>query len=158
FQIPQIAKFFVIKSFNLYDIQQAFLNKVWSSTELGNKRLNQTFNLNYPVYLFFSVNGSGKFCGIAQMLSNVVYDSKDANNEDIWFESDKYKGFFKINFIFIKDLNFKYFKNLKLINNFNKSVTNSRDTQELPYEIGYKMVEAFKFTNSNSSFLQTLMK
>lgn len=39
---------------------------------LGNKRLDAAFKENAnkgPVYLFFSVNSSRHFCGVAQMLT-----------------------------------------------------------------------------------------
>ena len=46
------------------------VEKVWSSTKEGNEKLNTAFldstlKGNYPIFLFFSVNQSGKFCGVA---------------------------------------------------------------------------------------------
>ena len=40
-----------------------------------------------PVFLFFSVNGSGHFCGMAQMLNGVDYHS----SAGVWAQ-DKWKG------------------------------------------------------------------
>jgi hypothetical protein len=40
-----------------------------------------------PILLFFSVNGSGHFCGMAQMLSGVDYNS----SAGVWAQ-DKWKG------------------------------------------------------------------
>ena len=39
------------------------------------------------VYLFFSVNGSGHFCGMAEMLSGVDYNS----SAGVWAQ-DKWRG------------------------------------------------------------------
>ena len=69
---PQQARFFVIKSYTEDDVQKSLKHEIWSSTVLGNKRLNGAFlesGEKMPIYLFFSVNGSRHFCGVAQMLT-----------------------------------------------------------------------------------------
>ena len=51
----------------------------WSSTDTGCKRLNAAWTKSSsqgPIYLFYSENGSGMFCGMAQMTSGVDYNSK----------------------------------------------------------------------------------
>ena len=46
--------------------------QVWSSTPNGNNILNNAFlATNSFIYLFFSVNKSNHFAGVAKMLSNV---------------------------------------------------------------------------------------
>lgn len=48
--------------------------EIWSSTDPGNKRLDKAFKETAgrgPIYLFFSVNASGHFCGMAEMLTPV---------------------------------------------------------------------------------------
>ena len=48
--------------------------EICSSTDPGNKRLDKAFKDNAgrgPIYLFFSVNASGHFCGMAEMMTAV---------------------------------------------------------------------------------------
>lgn len=94
------ARFFVIKSYSEDDIHRSIKYEIWCSTEHGNKRLDQAYRERErdgvggmgPVYLFFSVNGSGHFCGMAQMVSAVDYNA----NSSVWSQ-DKWKGQFKVN-------------------------------------------------------------
>ena len=67
------ARFFVIKSYSEQDIRQSIKHEIWTSTESGNKRLDNAYHdqKENPVYLYFSVNASGHFCGIAEMVSEV---------------------------------------------------------------------------------------
>jgi len=53
-------------------VQKSLKHEIWSSTALGNKRLDAAFRESadkMPLFLFFSVNGSRHFCGVAQMLT-----------------------------------------------------------------------------------------
>jgi hypothetical protein len=52
-----------------------------------------------PIYLFFSVNGSGHFCGMAQMMCAVDYNS----DVGVWAQ-DKWKGQFEVKWIYVKDV------------------------------------------------------
>lgn len=149
FDISVRSLFFVIKSYDLVDINASFINNVWSSTELGNKRLSKAFKSKNEVYLLFLVNGSGKFCGVAKMTSDIDFD----NHCDIWSEESKWKGAFNVEWLLIKDIPNKYFQQFKIANNENKSVTNSRDTQEIPYDIGISMLKIFSTFKHVSSFL-----
>jgi hypothetical protein len=55
---------FVIKSFTEDDVHKSIKYNVWSSTQSGNRRLDQAYrdasSKGGPVYLFFSVNKSGR--------------------------------------------------------------------------------------------------
>lgn len=130
---PLKARFFVIKSYTDEDVHKAIKYSVWSSTADGNKKLDAAFEdaqkNNSAVYLLFSVNGSGRFCGVAQMMTRVQY------NQDIycWSHFNKWKGKFNIQWQCIKDIMNKNFRHIKIQSNDNKPVTNSRDTQEVPY-------------------------
>lgn len=89
------ARFFVIKSYSEDDIHRSIKYEIWCSTEHGNKRLDQAYREregNGAIFLFFSVNGSGHFCGMAQMVSHVDYNA----NSSVWSQ-DKWKGQFKVN-------------------------------------------------------------
>lgn len=67
---------------------------IWASTDHGNKRLDAAFREREgksPIYLFFSVNASGHFCGVAQMMSPIDYSKQSG----VWAQ-DKWKGLFKV--------------------------------------------------------------
>ena len=73
---PGFARFFVIKSYTEDDVHKSLKYEIWSSTDPGNKRLDKAFKETAgrgPIYLFFSVNASGHFCGMAEMLTPVDY-------------------------------------------------------------------------------------
>lgn len=64
----EIAKFYVIKSFNEDDVHKSVKYNVWTSTPNGNKKLNAAFldaeaklrqtGTKCPVFLFFSVSSN----------------------------------------------------------------------------------------------------
>lgn len=158
--IPENSKFFIIKSNNLEHVKKSFYNSIWSSTHFGNKRLSESFkNLDSDKYsklfLFFSVNGSGKFCGVAEMIS----DLRDDLDTSIWSNNGKFGLAFKVRWVIVRDINNKYLKRFLLPNNEMKPVTNSRDTQELPYLIGAGILKLFKSQNLDievTSFLDSI--
>ncbi|KAH8850031.1 YTH domain-containing family protein isoform 3 [Schistosoma japonicum] len=133
------ARFFVIKSFSEDDIHRSIKYSIWCSTELGNKKLDTAFaeaNHAYPIYLFFSVNGSGHFCGMAEMVSRVDYNARAS----VWAQ-DKWQGKFSVRWIFVKDVPNTALRHIRIETNDNKPVTHSRDTTELPLERGRQVME-----------------
>lgn len=147
---PKNARYFVIKSFSEDDIHRSIKYEIWCSTEHGNKRLDAAYrerNSKGPIYLLFSVNGSGHFCGMAQMLTGVDYSNTSSS---VWVQ-DKFKGQFKVKWIYVKDVPNGQLRHIRLENNENKPVTNSRDTQEVPPEKGkqvLKTIHSYKHTTS----------
>ncbi|XP_047055802.1 uncharacterized protein LOC124661956 isoform X2 [Lolium rigidum] len=143
------AKFFVIKSIGEADVHKSIKYGVWSSSSSGNGKLDCAFrdadkiarrnNTKCPVYLFFSVNGSGHFCGMAEMVGPVDFH-KDM---DFWCQ-DKWTGCFPVRWHIIKDVPNYTLQHILLQNNENKPVTHSRDTQEIPYIPGISMVKILK--------------
>ncbi|KAI0981433.1 hypothetical protein GJ496_005866 [Pomphorhynchus laevis] len=126
------ARFFIIKSYSEDDIHRSIKYGIWCSTPSGNRRLNDAFREREEkgtVYLFFSVNESSHFCGIAEMMSPVDYDFKSA----VWVQ-DKWKGKMDVKWIYVKDVPNTKLRHIQLENNFNKPVTFSRDSQEVPLE------------------------
>lgn len=104
--------------------------EIWSSTDPGNKRLDKAFKETAgrgPIYLFFSVNASGHFCGVAEMLTPVsnwrcdhVEMSSDccpqvdySRSSTVW-ASDKWKGVFKVRWIFVRDIPNPNLRHIKL--------------------------------------------
>lgn len=145
------ARFFVIKSYSEDDIHRSIKYEIWCSTDHGNRRLDEAYHEREKVaggvvYLLFSVNGSGHFCGMAQMLTPVDYNSVSS----VWSQS-KWKGTFKVKWIYVKDVPNTQVRHIRLENNENKSVTHSRDTQEVPNMQGILVVQiisAYKHVTS----------
>ncbi|KAJ8683932.1 hypothetical protein QAD02_019724 [Eretmocerus hayati] len=134
------------------DIHRSIKYEIWCSTEHGNKRLDQAYREasreSAPLYLFFSVNGSGHFCGMAQMVSAVDYKS----NSSVWSQ-DKWKGQFRVRWIYVKDVPNVQLRHIKLENNENKPVTNSRDAQEVPHAKGVQVLRILhSYRHSTSIF------
>lgn len=122
---------FVIKSFTDVDVEKSLVHGVWTSTEKGNRRLDQAWATSGhigPIYLFFSVNGSGRFCGVAQMMSGLDY----SQSSSIWAEGHRWKGLFRVRWLLVKDVPNSQLRHILLSNAGEvKPVTQSRDTQEL---------------------------
>lgn len=156
------AKFFVIKSYSEDDVHKSIKYNVWSSTPNGNKKLSSAYedaqriaaekSRGCPVFLFFSVNASGQFCGVAEMVGPVDFD-KDM---DFW-QQDKWSGSFPVKWHIIKDVPNPTFRHIILENNEHKPVTNSRDTQEIMHKQGVEMLKLFKNYTSKTSLLDDFM-
>ncbi|KAL6496435.1 hypothetical protein OROGR_029693 [Orobanche gracilis] len=149
------AIFFVIKSFSEDNIHKSIKYKVWASTPLGNKKLDAAYGLAKeiegicPVFLFFSVNASGQFCGVAEMVGPVDFE----NDADYWHQ-DRWSGQFPIKWHIIKDVPNSHFRHILLENNDNKPVTHSRDSQEkVKLELGIEMLKIFKSHDAATSLL-----
>src|SRR5690242_18330531 len=83
---------------------------------------------------------------MAQMMSTVDYHS----SATVWAQ-DKWKGQFRVKWIYVKDASNAQLRHIRLENNENKPVTNSRDTQEVPYEKGkavIKIMHHYRHTTS----------
>ncbi|KAG8691417.1 hypothetical protein FRC11_004181 [Ceratobasidium sp. 423] len=150
---PQSARYFVIKSYTEDDVHKSLKYEIWSSTDPGNKRLDKAFKEcggRGPIYLFFSVNASGHFCGMAEMLTPVDY----TRSSTVWAQ-DKWKGVFKVRWIFVRDIPNAALRHIRLNNTQErKPVTNSRDTQELLPEAGHEMLRIFFTHPARTSLLQ----
>lgn len=152
------ARFFVIKSYSEDDVHKSIKYRVWSSTPNGNKRLDGAYHDaqhravgntgSCPVFLFFSVNASGQFCGVAEMIGPVDFKS----TMDFW-QLDKWSGCFPVKWHIIKDVSNSNLRHIILENNENKPVTNSRDTQEIKYIQGMEMLKIFKNYSTKTSIL-----
>ncbi|KAJ3203096.1 hypothetical protein HDU82_006844 [Entophlyctis luteolus] len=190
FPLPPNARFFIIKSFREDHVFKSIKHSIWSSTEIGNKRLHQAYigthrqqNLldaapprhrtlssasthqaqrgafeaqkslevsvgapaalgaaDAPVFLFFSVNSSGHFCGVAEMTSAVDWTS---NKSRVFTKDGKWEGVFDVRWIYVKDVPNQELRRLRVFSNENKPVTNSRDTQEVGPDIGWEMMRIF---------------
>ncbi|XP_021618138.1 YTH domain-containing protein ECT2 isoform X2 [Manihot esculenta] len=148
------AKFFVIKSYSEDDVHKSIKYNVWASTPNGNKKLDAAYqeaqqkSCGCPMFLFFSVNTSGQFVGLAEMVGPVDFHK----NVEYW-QQDKWTGCFPLKWHIVKDIPNSLLKHITLENNENKPVTNSRDTQEVKLEQGLKMVKIFKEHTSKTCIL-----
>ncbi|XP_024632100.1 YTH domain-containing protein ECT2 isoform X3 [Medicago truncatula] len=152
------ALFFVIKSYSEDDVHKSIKYDVWASTPNGNKRLDNAFQdaqnrmeekgSKCPVFLFFSVNASGQFCGVAEMIGRVDFNK----SMDFW-QQDKWNGYFPVKWHIIKDIPNPQLRHIILENNDHKPVTNSRDTQEIHFPQGIEMLNIFKNYVSRTSIL-----
>ncbi|KAF2320033.1 hypothetical protein GH714_022305 [Hevea brasiliensis] len=116
------AKFYVIKSYNEDDIHKSIKYDAWASTPNGNKKLDAAFReaeqrsggtgTKCPILLFFLVNGSGQFVGIAEVVGQVDFD-KDM---DFW-QLRKWNGFFPVKWHVEKDIPNSHLRHIILENN-----------------------------------------
>ncbi|XP_061363474.1 YTH domain-containing protein ECT4-like isoform X2 [Gastrolobium bilobum] len=148
------AKFFIIKSYSEDDIHKSIKYSVWASTQNGNKKLDAAYQEaqqkpgGCPVFLFFSVNTSGQFVGLAEMIGPV-----DFNRSVEYWQQDKWNGCFPLKWHIVKDVPNNLLRHITLDNNENKPVTNSRDTQEVMLEPGLKLIKIFKEYTSKTCIL-----
>lgn len=68
----------------------------------------------------------------------------------IWAQ-DKWKGEFKVRWVFVKDVPNSLFKHIRLPNNEDKPVTNSRDTQEVPFQQGCQTLAVIAASKNTQS-------
>ena len=147
------CKFFVIKSFSEEDVHKSIKYNVWSSSKDGNLTLSNAFRIAEEgkgnVYLFFSCNGSGRYAGVAKM-KTICDENKSFG---LWTQDGKWPGLFDVEWLFIKDVPFKEFKDIIITMKDGevKPISNSRDTQEIPYEQAKIMLQRIaEYQNTNT--------
>ena len=136
------AKFFILRSTCDDDIHKAIKYGMWTSTYKNNVLLNDLFKKysrsGTPIYLIFTVVGSGQYCGMAQMASEVELKKTFS----YWWEEVKWSGVFKINWVFVKDLLYDEVEDVRLKNG--NKVVSSKDGTELDFDTGLEMARRFK--------------
>ncbi|KAM7271159.1 hypothetical protein ACFE04_030373 [Oxalis oulophora] len=149
------AKFFIIKSYSEDDVHKSIKYNVWTSTANGNKKLDAAYQEAQqkspacPIFLFFSVNTSGQFVGLAEMTGPVDFQK----SVEYWQQDNKWAGSFSVKWHIVKDIPNNSLRHITLEYNESKPVTNSRDTQEVKLEDGLKMVTIFKEYSSKTNLL-----
>ena len=156
-KVDSNSKFFVIKSFSEEDVHKSIKYGVWSSSKNGNLTLSNAFQItkekNGNVYLFFSCNGSGRYAGIARMKTPC-----DENRTfDFWTQDGKWTGLFDVEWVFIKDVPFKEFKDIIITMKDGeiKPISNARDTQEIPFEQKNMQMKKNNYNQQNIPQAQT---
>ena len=94
------SRFFIIKSFCEDDIFASLKYSLWSSTDHGNVVLDEAYDSGKAVYLLYSVNKSGRFCGLARMKSAVNFQVR----ADIWANNGPWHGKFDVEWLVVKDI------------------------------------------------------
>ena len=150
------SNFFVIKSYSEEDIHKSIKYNIWSSTPRGNQTLNNAFikckEKNGSVYLFFSSNKSGRFAGVAKMKSEV----NENKRFPLWTKDNLWTGIFEVEWLFIKDVPFYKFNDIKIMlkEGITDTVVLSRDHQEVPFNEGIQMMNIISNYNNTNSLLE----
>ncbi|CAD8096139.1 unnamed protein product [Paramecium primaurelia] len=149
------SKYFIIRTQGEDNVHRAMKYGIWTSSSRKNERLNEAFSQG-DVYLFFTEINSLCFSGMAKLTSG--FDPKQ--HFKYWLIENKWFGLFQIKWLYVKDLPFKLFENIKQIQKFEgsdetiKSVYDLIDCTELTLENGIKMVEIFKKEESKKSLFE----
>ena len=151
--LTEASTFYVIKSFSEEDVHKSIKYGVWSSSKNGNQTLTNSYKLSKEkggsVYLFFSCNGSGRFVGVARMKTEL----EPERHFQYWTQDEKWPGLFEVEWVMIKDVPFREFKNIIITmkDGETKPISNSRDCQEVPFTYAKTMIEIFEnYQNTNS--------
>ncbi|KAK1384772.1 YTH domain-containing protein [Heracleum sosnowskyi] len=117
------------------------------STNRGNRKLNDVFRETQddtteadsvcPIFLFFSVNWSGQFVGVAEMIGRVDF----VKTLNFWLIED-WNGFFPVKWHIIKDIPNRQLSHI--ITESSEPVTRTRDMQEIGLQQGLEMLNIFK--------------
>lgn len=108
-----------------------------SATNESANSQSQTLPERGRVLLFFSVNTSGCFCGVAEMTSPV----DKAKQLDIWQDS-RWRGAFNVRWIYAKNVPNRLLRHIQVESAENRAVTHLRDTNEiLPASKGEEMLQ-----------------
>lgn len=138
------ARFFVLRSTCDDDIHKAIKYGIWTSTYKNNLILNDLYRKyrrdNIPIFLIYTVVGSGQYSGLAQMCSEVELKKTFS----YWWEEVKWSGVFKINWIYVKDVLYEEVEDV-LLPSGNKIIS-CKDGAELDFKTGYRMLEKFKYS------------
>eukprot|EP00825_Cyclidium_porcatum_P039217 TRINITY_DN46_c0_g1_i2.p1 TRINITY_DN46_c0_g1~~TRINITY_DN46_c0_g1_i2.p1 ORF type:complete len:373 (-),score=59.23 TRINITY_DN46_c0_g1_i2:676-1794(-) len=133
----------IIRSNNDDDVHKAIKYNVWCSTGTTNQMLNQLYQKakseNKDIYLFFSVVKSGQFSGVAKLIDQL----DETQSFAYWWQIHKWRGIFKLQWVFIKDIIYKKFEGLN--NELHLPVIRSKDGTKLIWEeTGKKMLDIFQ--------------
>jgi hypothetical protein len=100
------------------------------------------------ILLFFSVNSSGHFCGVAEMVGPVDHELR----ADFW-QRDKWPGCFEVRWHLVKDVPNSALRHIRLVQGDKKPVTNSRDAQEVEPSQGMLVLNVFREFRASTTLL-----
>ncbi|EGR27167.1 YTH YT521-B-like family protein, putative [Ichthyophthirius multifiliis] len=142
----------VMRSNNDDDIHKAIKYGIWTSVPQNNVKLNEIYktsqNNSQDVFLFFSVVKSGQFVGVAKLKSGFIDETFS-----YWWQPLKFKGHFKLEWVFVKDVKQKNFEDLK--NMCELPVSRSKDCTEVDFQqTGKRMLQIFQESDQKQSIFQ----
>lgn len=148
------AVFYILRSTCDDDIHKAIKYGMWTSTHRNNVMLNEVYKKckkkGIPLYLFFTVVNSGQFSGVAEMISEVRFNSIF----NYWWEELKWSGVFDVNWVFVKDV---HHEDVKYIKQDNICITNLRDGSFLNFKEGMELLEFFKTSGYVSDIFEAFV-
>eukprot|EP00041_Stephanoeca_diplocostata_P022837 m.549486 g.549486 ORF g.549486 m.549486 type:complete len:699 (+) comp22160_c0_seq12:216-2312(+) len=179
---PAGARFYVIKCFSESDIYNSIKTGLWTSTERGYVKLSKALNESQrqardspsrsedeeeqnddapkqraPIYLFFSVNGSGHFCGVAELMScDAAGRLSPANQNEQQHETCE-SNQVQVRWHFVKDIPNVEFKHIRNPWNDNKPIPQSGDTQEVPFAQGSALLRVIAQYRAEYSIFDSLI-
>ncbi|CAD8101882.1 unnamed protein product [Paramecium sonneborni] len=151
------SRFFIIRTQGEDNVHRAMKYGIWTSSSRKNERLDEAFkNKKEDVYLFFTEINSMCFSGMAKLTSQ--FNAK--SHFKYWLIENKWFGTFQIQWLYVKDLPFKLFDEIKQIQKLEgseetlKSVYDLIDCTELTTENGIKMAQIFQLEKTNKSLFE----
>ena len=145
YSVPPKARFFVMRAECEDDVHKSLKYGIWTSPR-GNSKLDKAFSEG-PVVLVFSVKQSGIFLGVAEMVSCVDFHARFTG----WYPQFSNLGFFKVKWVFVKDVPDSELKEIRLRNGM--PIHKAFDATELPNRLGCKLIKIFGSTKSQKSLL-----
>lgn len=149
----QKARFFVIRTYSLDDVQRSIKYGIWCTSQDGHKVLDKAYRERMKkrkgkVYLFFTINGARNFCGMAKMISAVDFRIKSY----VWSKTD-WRGLFQVRWIYVKDIPYVHLRHIELENNENKPIDKACNAQEVIHKQGIKVLQIFHNNPVNSCII-----
>ncbi|CAD8184734.1 unnamed protein product [Paramecium octaurelia] len=151
------CRFFIIRTQGEDNVHRAMKYGIWTSSSRKNERLDEAFkNKKEDVYLFFTEINSMCFSGMAKLTSE--FNAK--THFKYWLIENKWFGTFQIQWLYVKDLPFKLFDEIKQIQKLEgseetlKSVYDLIDCTELTVDNGIKMAKIFQAEKTNKSLFE----
>lgn len=136
-------KFFIIKSFNKLNLLKSIETGYWATTKKNFEKLYYCLNHDEKikgVQLFFSINESRGFQGIARVI-NISKDPIDGIFVDTAGRTCKWENVIQVAWVSKLFLNFEKCKGIRNPLNENKQIKISRDGQEIEFRAGKKIQE-----------------
>ncbi|BFZ54811.1 hypothetical protein PYCC9005_001848 [Savitreella phatthalungensis] len=149
---------FVIKSFTEADVAASVLYEVWSSNEVGNWRLDRAWREGLGwrrTWLAFSVNGSGRFCGVAELVGGL----EDGTLVGVWERAGGrvWEGHFRVRWHTVVDLPTTELTHIQIDGPTPRTIARARDTHRLEGRSAQQLLDAFRIARLRPPFIDNLL-
>lgn len=160
--ISNDAVFYILRSSNDDNIHKAIKYRLWTSTPSGKNYLRQAWDRfvkegkTPEIYLIFSVVSSNIFLGVAKMTSNI----NDSESFKYWWEPCKWFGTFQISWLFIKDIHYIKFEQIKEETTLSSKETimtpiiNLKDGTMISAKNGKQILQVFKSSSNKPNLFE----